>query len=419
MLFRSHFTQRPQILWLSDGVGSAEARDIAEELTKIGGLDIRADSPDRAPLALLPVEHTAQGFGTTVLRPADASIRQGRIAAVDRRGQILGQAPFHFDPRAGRTTASIVLPLELRNDTARIAIQGVDSTGAVQLLDSGDTRQAVGLVAGGNGDAEQPLLSDVFYVERALLPYSELRKGTIEQMLGSGVSVLVLTDIGQLSPSQHDALERFVNGGGVLLRFAGPRLAAHAADAAVTNPAPNPGVPATQESAPSADLVPVKLRGGERLMGSALSWREPQHVAAFADDSPFEGLAVPSEVTVSRQVLADPSVELAQRVWARLDDGTPLVTGVQHGSGWLVLFHVSASPGWSSLPLSGLYVDMLRRIVGMSGVSHNGAMSSSGSLPPLQMLDGFGRLQKPSAETVPLKASEVATTIPEIGRAHV
>ncbi len=405
------FSERPQILWLSDGLDFGKAQAIADGLGKIGDVDIRSDSADRAALALLPPQHTAQGFDVAVDRASDPSLRQGRVAALDRRGQVIGQAAFRFNGNAVSAKATILLPLELRNDTTRLAVQGLDSAGAVQLLDSGDARQAVGLVSGGGNESEQPLLSDVFYVERALGPYSELRKGTIEQMMQSGVTVLVLTDIGQLSATQHDSIAKFVESGGVLLRFAGPRVAAMASETA-NQPSAAAEVPATQDG--GDDLVPVKLRGGERLMGSALSWREPQHLSTFGDDTLFRGLAIPSEVTVSRQVLADPSVELAQHTWARLEDGTPLVTGTQRGAGWIVLFHVSASPGWSSLPLSGLYVDMLRRVVSLAGTAHGAAATGDGALPPLQMLDGYGRLQRPSAEAIPLKASDAAKTIPDI-----
>jgi hypothetical protein len=61
-------------------------------------------------------------------------------------------------------------------------------------------------------------------------------------------------------------------------------------------------------------------------------------------------------------VLAEPTPDLAGRVWATLDDGTPLVTAAERGEGRIVLFHVSADPEWSSLPLSGLFVEMLGRL---------------------------------------------------------
>ena len=233
----------------------------------------------------------------------------------------------------------------------------------------------------------QPLLSDIYYIERALSPYAEIHKGTVEQVLDSGVAVIAISDIGRLSTVEHDRISKFVEDGGVLLRFGGPRLAAQ-----------------------SDDLVPVRLRAGERLMGSAMTWASPQHLTPFGDDSPFRGLIIATDVTVSRQVLAEPSVELADHTWARLTDGTPLVTGAAKGRGWVVLFHVAASPGWSSLPISGLYVDMLRRVVELSeGMRGGAAAAKTGTFPPFQTLDGFGHLEKPYPEATPLRASEIET----------
>ena len=37
-------------------------------------------------------------------------------------------------------------------------------------------------------------------------------------------------------------------------------------------------------------------------------------------------MPVPNDVTVTRQVLAEPDATLADRTWATLADGTPLVT---------------------------------------------------------------------------------------------
>ena len=73
-------------------------------------------------------------------------------------------------------------------------------------------------------------------------------------------------------------------------------------------------------------------------------------------------LAIPQDVTVTRQILAEPSAGLSQHTWAALTDGTPLVTASAKGKGWLVLVHTTSGPDWSNLALSGLYADMLRRM---------------------------------------------------------
>ena len=59
-----------------------------------------------------------------------------------------------------------------------------------------------------------------------------------------------------------------------------------------------------------------------------------------------------------------------------------------------MLVHTTANTLWSDLALSGLYVDLLRRMVAVS----QGIQGESGgelALPPLQILDGFGRLRAP------------------------
>jgi len=375
------------ILWLSDGLEHGRAQDFATALDKIGALTIIADPENERALALRPPSNGNTGFDLTLLRSNAGDARQGRVAALDSRGRILESADYRFASGERESTATIVLPLELRNDTARVAVLGHASAGAVQLTDARYRRRPVGLVSGGSADLQQPLLSDIFYIERALQPFAEVRKGTIGQVLDSHVAVLMLADIGQMTSEESQAVARFIAEGGVLVRFAGPRLAANA-----------------------DEFTPVKLRSGERLMGSAMAWPEPQHIAPFPDNSPFNDLVIPEDVTVSRQVLAEPSVELSERGWARLVDGTPLVTAEARGQGWLVLFHVGASPGWSSLPLSGLYVDMLRRVVDLSEGVSTVFDRASALLPPYRALDGFGQLQAPYPDSLPLKPGETEKT---------
>jgi hypothetical protein len=60
--------------------------------------------------------------------------------------------------------------------------------------------------------------------------------------------------------------------------------------------------------------------------------------------------------------MAEPDPQLSERTIASLTDGTPLVTRAPLGQGSVVLFHVTPNADWSSLPLSGLFVQMLERI---------------------------------------------------------
>jgi hypothetical protein len=303
------------------------------------------------------------------------------------------------------------LPLEIRNQVARIEIAGERSAGAVYLLDARSQWHRVGIVSGESREAAQPLLSPLYYVNRALSPYADVIapsegnvSNAIHDLVEQKVSTIVLADIGKLVAGTQEELDAWVKSGGVLIRFAGPRL-----------------------EQGGDELLPVALRRGGRSLGGSLSWSTPQPLAPFDEQSPFRGLAVPDDVKVNRQVLADPTVASEAEVWATLADGTPLVTAAKDGQGFIVLFHVTANSDWSNLPLSGLFVEMLRRVVmlgpGRAGADTGGdaaveastatrANVSTGALPPLQTLDGFGQLIPPPLRAAPIAPDKIDTMVP-------
>src|SRR5207244_4056507 len=151
--------------------------------------------------------------------------------------------------------------------------------------------------------AGQPLLSENYYLERALGPFTEVRRGRAADLLKREIAVLVYSDAGPDSPVEEETIGKWIGAGGLLLRFAGARLAEQ-----------------------SDHLLPVRLRRGGRTLGGALSWEKPARLAPFAAESPFAGLAIPADVTVSRQVLAEPDIDLASKPWARLAGGPPAAT---------------------------------------------------------------------------------------------
>jgi hypothetical protein len=191
----------------------------------------------------------------------------------------------------------------------------------------------VGILAGDIASADAPFAGSLYYLHRALSPFTEVREADLATLLQREVSVLILADRPLPAGAECDALTRWVEQGGLLIRFAGPRTA-------------------EQPIGETDLLMPVKLLGGDRQLGGALSWAEPAGVAQFTAGSPFAGLGVPDEVKVNRQVLAEPSADLAGHTWAALADGTPLVTQATRGAGRVVLFHVTATPT-VHLPLSG------------------------------------------------------------------
>jgi Domain of unknown function (DUF4159)/Aerotolerance regulator N-terminal len=386
---KASFPSRPDILWLSDSLDFGDAAKTAGILSSTGNLRIYADGA-KQPVVLVDEHNDANGFIADAVRSDGDGARDATVEALGAHGEELASSRLHFASGDTRASAKLALPLEVRNETRRLAIAGVESAGATRLLGSGARRLSVGLVSANNLENLQPLLSSLFYLKRALTPFADVHEGDISTELARNVSVLILADVGNISGVDHDRVAAFVANGGVLLRFAGGRMTANV-----------------------DDLIPVKLRVGGRYLGGALAWASPQHLAPFPDASPFRGLAIPSEVTVSRQVLAEPSVELGERTWARLADGTPLVTAAPRDKGWIVLFHVTASPAWSSLPLSGLYVDMLRRVLDLANGARPSDLGTDASavFPAIATLDGFGHARKPPPEALPIHGSDIGKIV--------
>ncbi|MBZ9697867.1 MULTISPECIES: DUF4159 domain-containing protein [unclassified Mesorhizobium] len=348
---------------------------------------------DRLSLTgLTSAENQVDGFGLTAIRaPGDPAPAQVTAGAFDDKGRRIADATLTFAPGEATATGTMAVPFELRNDFASIALDGERHAGAVRVLDESSKRRRVGLLSQAEADQAQPLLSPLYYIRRALQPFADLVEPSsadladaIPQILDQKPAMIVMADIGTIPAQVRQRLVDWVDNGGTLVRFAGSRLAAAGND---------------------DDLLPVRLRTGERSLGGALSWTSPQPVTEFPKTGPFADLAPPTEVTVTRQVLAEPTPDIVERTWAALADGTPLVTGLKKGKGTLVLFHVTPEATWSNLPISGSFVEMLRRIVQLSrnqGAAIANAEAAATSLAPYRMIAADGSLVPPTPDARPL-----------------
>lgn len=389
VLAERHPDLRASPIWLADGVADSEtalaaAESLAQELQRIGNLRVFTDPPERRAMLLLPPDKAAERLAVEAMRPDAETALNLTVRAVGSGGEVLGTAPLAFPAGEARAKASFDLPLELTNRVARLELAPPVGVGGVMLLDERWRRRSVGIVGGQHSVADQPLLSEIYFVERAVLPFAEVRIGPIENLLATPLSMIVLTDTGRLAETERADLERWIGEGGVLVRFAGPRLAATSGDT----------------------LVPVPLRAGDRQLGGALTWAEPLAIGSMAPEGPFAGLPPNPEARVSRQVLAEPGPHLRTATFAALSDGTPLVTGRKEGKGWLVLVHTTANTSWTSLPLSGQFVEMLRRLLALApGVGGN----RSGLFEAHAVLDADGFLRDPPRNLTPVPAADLAT----------
>jgi len=384
-------TKPGHINWLSDGITREGSNKLIAALDNSGAEISLFINSDENPVLIETIRNEPSELIGTISKLKTDSLPQAVIIARDVKNIVLARAVVNFEGDTKRAEFKFTQPVEFRNQITRLEIETAENAASVQLLDDNNRRRLVGLISGEKFDLNQPLLSPLYYISNALEPFSDLRRSdsaniaeAVPELINQGVSAIALADVGTLPTEASNKLEKWIENGGLLIRFAGPRLA----------------------SAPEGNLLPVDIRPGDRNLGGALSWETPKPLAAFDRESPFFGIDAPRDVIVKKQLLALQEIDLEEKTWAVLEDGTPLVTAEKRGGGWLVLFHVGSDSDWSNLPLSGTFVEMLRRTVNLS--KSTGQVTNNNealTLPPLRILNASGEFIPPEQNTKSLVVS--------------
>lgn len=371
-----------QVFWLPDAVTQPGEAELLQSLGRLGSFTA-FESPIGAFLLSYPAV-TGQGLSVPMVRTKAELPQTVTVVLNGAAGAVLGQKPVSFAVGETEKVVDFDIPATLRNDIQRISLAGQSALGATIVLDQSWQRKSVGLLTRNVDVEESPLLYGQYYVSRALSPFANVSISTLDPLMDANMSMIVEASGSRFDEVEVERLQDWVFDGGVLVRFASQRLA-------VSEPEP---------------LLPVTLRTGGRLLGSTLAWDKPVGLAEFDSTGVFAGLTIPEDVRVSRQLLSEATLDAADHTWAQLADGTPLVSGRQVGSGWVVLFHVSANAEWSNLPLSGVFPQMLQRLVDLSTVQ--GGQDNDQILIPVQAFDAFGGLMAPPAVAAPVAGADVS-----------
>jgi hypothetical protein len=375
-----------RVMLFLDGADRPGRAALLAEAARFARAERREPPAGRGAVAIAGAAVTPQGMDVRfTLGPSAPPAVSVLVTSLD--GRVFARSRVRLPVARG---AQVVLPLEpgAVAEAAVVRIEGTPGAGGVLLLDASGRRPRVGLVT---GDAQtSPLVSERFYLERALSPYALLSAAPPGALTQAGMDAILLPDSGRLAEADAQAVLAWVDRGGVLIRFAGPRLA---------------------EAAGGDALLPSALRPGLRSFGGGVAWEQPQALAPFPPDSPFADIPTPSDVRVRAQLLPEPGGDAL--TWATLADGSPFISAARRGQGLIILFHAGASPTWSDLPYSGAFVSLLRRSLAFAGRS--GAVAQAADAGPYQIrvaVDGFGRMTSPPANAQALTAAGLAAARP-------
>ncbi|MSQ02364.1 MAG: VWA domain-containing protein [Myxococcales bacterium] len=373
-----------EVVIVHDGVGPgnvAAARLSLERLSATGStvlpMLVGVESP--ANLAIVDARYgdgleggtvslVVQNFGRDE-RETPATVRLPDGAEMT----VFVTVPAASEDGPGETTAAVTVPRQAAGGVASVSVVDaslpLDDTRYFHLPRVGQSRVLV--VDGDPGST--PTRSEVYFLERALAPYSGLG-ASLDVVAPSGADrlsegrwkVAVVANVGDPTPLAPSLVD-FVRDGGALVLAVGDNVSG-----AVWNGALVGLLPATLSR-------PRDLASAEVEAGVSLSVPPPDEelFSAFAEGG-RHGFA---RVRSRRIFAVDPYAEAAPgsiepdaiHTLLRYDNGAPALIERRIGLGRVLLWTSTVDLGWTNFPLQSVYVPFWTRMLAWLGGEVGGA----------------------------------------------
>ncbi|HWY73565.1 MAG TPA: BatA domain-containing protein, partial [Burkholderiaceae bacterium] len=213
------------VVYLGDGLThGSDFASFAAALSEAGTVtELRGQAA--AARLLLPPRNEADRLVARLAQAPLPLAGKAVVLAQSGDGRTLSRATLDLPAGSTDASAPVALPPELRNRLSRLVLEGPPSAASVVLLDERWRRRPVGILAGDLTAADTPFAGSLFYLRRALSPYTEVREADLATLLQREISVLILADRPLPDGADRDSLTKWVEHGGLLIRFAGPRTA--------------------------------------------------------------------------------------------------------------------------------------------------------------------------------------------------
>jgi VWA domain-containing protein/aerotolerance regulator-like protein len=189
--------------------------------------------------------------------------------------------------------------------------------------------------------------SESFYLRNALttgenLPFKVESKsaGAVNPTEIAGNRVVILNDPGSISQALAAQLTRFLEGGGGLIISVGPHTEPDAFNRAFQN------------------IAPAQLEEAVQLRGDYVSMSEIK-----TDHPIFEVFRQSGRLSAARVFGFHRAAPREQAsVLARFENGNPALIESSHGSGRVLLFTSTLDASWNDLPLTPIYLPLVRQM---------------------------------------------------------
>jgi len=397
-----------EVVVFTDQAGPGVVQGAAEELERLveRGSSVHPRIVEAGELGNLVVSSAVYGEG---LEGGTITLQVDNFGPAEIEAPVSVTLPdaseitaFATVPAEGSARVQVTVPPEVPGGigTARVRDPGlaVDDSRAFHLPRVGASRVLV--VDGDPGST--PVRSEVYFLERALAPWGEVRGGVLpETVAPAGLArldpdvhrVVYLANLSDPAAWSTDLVD-FVRAGGGLVISLGSNVTADRYNAALR------------------ELMPATLRKPRSLVSGSAEGGVPLVLPPVDDPlfAPFtrRGRRALEAVEVRVAWTLEPYAESDDvRTLLRLEDGNPVLIEHLVGRGRVLLWTSTLDLDWTNLPLQAAFLPLVQRLTswlggeaGMSSSRFEGLVGERVSVP---LPDGQGdpRLTGPAGEELP------------------
>ncbi len=308
-----------------------------------------------------------------VKRLGDLSQDNFIIRITSSNNQIIHEKSYQFEKNKYIRLVKEFFPISVINDFKKVELINQNHAGAVFYFDDLNKKQIIGVLSEDKNYEENPLLSPIYYIIKALGNNNKILIGNLDKLINANADILIFPDTGIVDSKNLMFLKKWVSNGGLLVRFCGSKFV-------------------NSDSMLLSSKIEKKRI---RYLGGNLSWNNEIGIKEFPSNSIFNGLKIPDNIIIKKQLLFESQSNQEFDILATLKDDTPLVSLKNLGKGKIVFFHFTANNDWSNIPLTSLFVDMLSRATLLNQMKENETLKE---LDIETEIDGFGNIVKARRE---------------------
>ena len=371
------------IYWFTEPIDIKDKTGLFDELSK-NNIKIFNINEEKIPPIIKFKSQKNDNFNFEIFHPLKI-FNEGTIDCYSFDNRLLFKTSFKTNLIQQQnfyvSEVQLAVPSSLKNKIDYFRFNNINSSSTKVFLSETQKKKTVGIIETNQNNQTLNFDSGNYFVEKALKTNFEIKKNSFDKILDKEIKLLFVDDQFINYDESIEELEKWINDGGTLVKFAGENF-----------------IKDIESLSHKKLRSAFSLTGKKISIGGKLSLKQSLNLLEVSDESPLHGLEIPNEIEITKYIESSPSSSYRNiNVWLRLENGTPLISSISQSKGQIILFHIPCNTTWSNLTLSYFFVDILQKIVDQSkGVK----LRENRTLKPFKNLDAFGELVDPSPQSL-------------------